>query len=52
MPTKVFERGEVSNSRIEAIPGEKQEIRIRVHDLGFGTWYASSGKVWEYRIDE
>lgn len=36
---------------IEALPLEKRQIMIRIRDMGFGTWYASGGKVWEYSID-
>lgn len=37
---------------IEAMPAEKRQILIRITDLGFGAWYPSSGKVWEYCIEE
>lgn len=37
---------------IEALPAEKRRIQIRITDLGFGAWYPSSGKVWEYCIEE
>lgn len=37
---------------VEAVPGEKKQICIRITDMGFGQWYAPSGKVWEYCIDE
>ncbi len=37
---------------IELLASERREIRIRITDVGFGPWYPSSGKVWEYCIDE
>ena len=37
---------------IEVLPSEKRQLRIRVTDKGLGGWYASSGKVWEYCINE
>lgn len=37
---------------IEALPSGKRQVRIRITDLGFGAWYPSSGKVWEYCIEE
>ncbi len=30
----------------------KGQLLVRVKDLGLGGWYPSSGKVWEYCIDE
>lgn len=44
--------GKATRLRIEAVPGGKKQVLIRITDLGFGRWYASSGKVWEYCIDE
>lgn len=38
--------------KIEALAAGKGQILIRITDLGFGTWYVSSKKVWEYYIDE
>lgn len=38
--------------KIEALTAGKAQVLIRISDLGFGPWYASSGKVWEYCIDE
>ena len=38
--------------RVEAVPYGVAQVAIRITDLGFGPWYASSGKVWEYCIDE
>ena len=37
---------------VEAVPSGVTQVVIRITDLGFGPWYASSGKVWEYCIDE
>ena len=37
---------------IEIMPGEGRQVLIRIIDMGFGEWYPSSGKVWEYSIDE
>lgn len=37
---------------IEVVPAGKDQVMIRIRDLGFGPWYASSGKVWEYCINE
>lgn len=37
---------------VEAVSAGVDKIVIRITDLGFGQWYASSGKVWEYYIDE
>lgn len=37
---------------IEALPGDKKQVIIRITDLGFGAWYATSGKIWEYGINE
>lgn len=37
---------------IELLASQQQEIRIRITDVGFGPWYPSSGKVWEYCINE
>ena len=38
--------------RIEALSDERGRFLIRITDLGFGAWYESSGKVWEYCINE
>ncbi|MCI8895564.1 MAG: hypothetical protein HFI42_09265 [Lachnospiraceae bacterium] len=38
--------------QIELYSGEDNRLWIRIADLGFGSWYPSSGKVWEYSIDE
>jgi len=37
---------------IQLLPVGKQQLKVRIEDLGFGEWYESSGKVWEYGIDE
>lgn len=37
---------------VEVVPLGVTRVAIRITDLGFGSWYASSGKVWEYCIDE
>lgn len=38
--------------QIELYSGEDNRLWIRITDLGFGSWYPASGKVWEYSIDE
>lgn len=37
---------------LELYCGRDGQLRVRATDLGFGVWYPSSGKVWEYKIDE
>ncbi len=37
---------------IEALPDREGRLMARITDLGFGAWYESSGKVWEYCINE
>lgn len=38
--------------RIELVFGGMRQVTVRITDLGFGSWYPASGKVWEYGIDE
>lgn len=37
---------------IELLAGREKRLMIRITDMGFGTWYPASGKIWEYSIDE
>lgn len=37
---------------IELMAGRESRLMVRITDMGFGTWYPASGKVWEYSIDE
>ena len=37
---------------VEAVSAGADKVVIRITDLGLGQWYAPSGKVWEYWIDE
>lgn len=37
---------------VEVTALEKRQLLVKISDLGFGSWYPSSGKVWEYTIND